>query len=85
MDNCMYFCPARFRIDILWEPLREVPYWRRQALALFAHELVHAYQWLVVCRRDVLRWNELGDAERLPDRVQDIVLWMLGCGNLVRG
>lgn len=81
-EICMYFNPASFRIEILWSELKHTPDWKRQTIGLFAHELVHVYQWLIVYRKNALQWNEADkrELERPAERVQDIVLNLLGIG-----
>lgn len=78
-EVCMYFHPASFRIEVFWSKLKRLPNWRRQTIGLFAHELVHIYQWLVMFRQDALRWNEANEQEleRQAGSIQDIVLKLL--------
>ena len=77
MQNAMLYDPAAGSITVDWPYLRRFPAWRRQAVALYCHEMVHILQWWIVCRRDAERWNNHPNPEEWPDRVQDVVLSLL--------
>ena len=74
----MLFSPAQMSISIDWDYLRQFKHWRRQAIALFAHELTHAFEWVIIYRRSASAWNSAEQPEQLAEAVQDIVLIILG-------
>ena len=66
-------------VDIAYARLTCPDSWRRQVVAAFAHELIHAAQfvWYWVICRNAPAWND--DArEVLANRVQDAILHMTG-------
>lgn len=76
MDKAVMSFQPFTGIEIDWKTLRRFSCWRRQAMALLVHELVHVLQWYV-CGKSVLRWNSLVNAEELPNRIQDVILTIL--------
>lgn len=86
----MMFDPANTtwrQLDIKanWASIKQYEAWRRQAITLYVHELVHAFDWLITCRQDAEKWNARCDGtwERRADNIQNIVLVLLGLRRMV--
>ncbi len=77
MRNAMVFDPAKLKIEVDWEYLKGFQCWRRQAIALFAHEVIHIFEWVILCRFNVGKWNRM-DCHR-ANKIQDSLLHLLRC------
>jgi len=65
-------------ITINWPYVKTLKAWRRHLIAIYIHELVHAFDWFITCRRNMDAWLGLRNAEQRANRAQDIVLALLG-------
>ena len=73
------FSPATGKITIDTTRLKTCPYWRRQWIAILAHELCHAFDWHVTYWKDGEAWNNAGRRlEKRANKIQDLVLITLG-------
>jgi len=80
----MVFSPERMKVDVNWPIMKQAIYWRRQAVALYFHELVHMYDWVFTFHKNALLWNVNAEwLERRADKVQDMVLSLMRLGHLV--
>ncbi len=69
------FNPELNRVTIDLDQLRRGPKWRRQLIALLAHELVHFFDWNIRYRCDAELWDKDTDVEELrASRVQEVIL-----------
>jgi len=75
--DAMIFNPANFTIEVDWEYLKGFQCWHRQSIALFTHEGIHIFEWIVLCRFNAEKWNKMDCSH--ADRIQDFVLKLLRC------
>ncbi len=77
VKNAMEFNPKTCRITIDWHYLKQFRCYKRQAIALFVHELVHLFEWIFVYHFDALKWNSAKEPEKIADFCQDFILKIL--------
>ena len=51
--------------------------WKKQLIGLYAHELIHLFEWLFVYRKSINNWNDAINPERFPDFIQDSILRLI--------
>jgi len=78
----MWFDPKTLAIHVDWTLVRQIPHWKRQAVALYVHEFTHLLEWIFLYRRDTEKWNNEPDPEKRANKAQAIALTLLGLGHL---
>ena len=73
----MEFDPVKLTIEIDWVEMKKAYCWRRQAIALYAHELTHLFEWVFIFRFNCQKWNNNPDPEKRAEFIQDIMLNLL--------
>ena len=74
----MVFDPAKMKINIKWAEFRKISYPFRQFIALYAHELTHAFDWIFIKRLNTEKWIDDTTPEYWPDKIQDLALKCMG-------